>query len=343
VKKTILLLLCLYIVNNIWAQYDKKTTYAAAFEGKIKLDGRLDDLGWQSAPITTGFVEFEPEPNTEPSQQTEVKILYNEDGVYFGAYMRDTQADKILKELSVRDRRNNTDWFGVTLDTYQDGLNGFAFIVTAAGVQQDIKFAGGDEDSNWDAVWQSKVHIHDEGWNAEIFIPYSAIRFPTTDIQQWNIQLAREVRREREQSFWNPIDPNFEGFINQCGHLEGIKNIESPVRLSITPYVTGYLLNNKFDGQNETGTSYNAGMDLKYGINDAFTLDMTLVPDFGQVQTKISGRTSTGTGVGFFNAVARPTNALIENAEGKQRQVETSPLTNYNVITIDQKDRSKRK
>ena len=407
-KKTVVLLLCLYCVNIISAQNEKKTTYATAFQGKIKIDGILDDEAWAMAPITTGFIENEPEPNTAPSQKTEVKIIYNEEGVYFGAFMHDTQADKILKELSVRDRKNNTDWFGITLDTYQDGLNGFAFVVTAAGVQQDVKYAGGDEDGNWDAVWQSEVLIHESGWNAEVFIPYSAIRFPNTDIQHWNIQLVREIRREREQSYWNPIDPNFEGFINQCGHLEGIKNIESPVRLSITPYVTGYIQNNKANGLSQTGTSYNTGMDLKYGINDAFTLDMTLVPDFGQVQTdnqvlnlspfevffdenrqffteglelfdrgrlfytrrvgdrpinffdpyselaagevvidnplttqlynatKISGRTTKGTGVGFFNAVAGEANATIQSITGEKRQVSTSPLTNYNVLTIDQ-------
>lgn len=392
----------------ITAQNEKKTTYAAPFEGEIKIDGILDDEAWFMAPTTTGFTEFEPEPNTTPSQQTEVKILYNDQGIYFGALMHDTRADKILKELSVRDKKNNTDWFGVLIDTYRDGLNGFAFTVTAAGVQQDIKFAGGDEDENWDAVWQSEVLIHERGWNAELFIPYSAIRFPNTDIQHWNLQLAREIRREREQSFWNPLDPNFEGFVNQAGHLEGIKNIESPVRLSITPYITGYIQNNKDNGVSETGTSYNAGMDLKYGINDAFTLDMTLVPDFGQVQTdnqvlnlspfevffdenrqffteglelfdrgrlfytrrvggrpinfrdaqnslvdgekiienptrvqlynasKISGRTSSGTGIGFFNGVSSETNAIIESLSGEKRQVQTSPLTNYNVLTIDQ-------
>ncbi len=408
VKNTLLIILFLYSAQIIIAQNEKKTTYASAFEGDIILDGHLDEAAWLNAPITTDFVENEPEPNTVPSQKTEVKIIYNEKGVYFGAMMHDTQADKILKELSVRDNRNNTDWFGITLDTYQDGLNGFSFIVTAAGVQQDYKYAGGDDDSNWDAVWQSEVLIHDKGWNAEIFIPYSAIRFPNTDIQHWNMQLVRELRRLREQSYWNAVDPNFEGFINQCGHLEGIKNIKSPVRLSITPYVTGYVLNSKNDGISETGTSYNTGMDLKYGINDAFTLDMTLVPDFGQVQTdnqvlnlspfevffdenrqffteglelfdrgdlfytrrvggrpvnfsaaenslgtgdilldnpgkvqlynasKISGRTSSSTGIGFFNAVASESHATIQSATGEKRQVLTSPLTNYNVLTVDQ-------
>lgn len=407
-KKYLPILVCLCLTTSVYAQKKKKTTFASFFDGKIKIDGKLDDEAWSTAPITTGFTENEPEPNTPSSQKTEVKIVYNSDGVYFGAFLHDDSPDKILKELSVRDNRNNTDWFGITLDTYQDGLNGFAFMVTAAGVQRDIKFAGGEEDSNWDAVWQSKVLIHDKGWNAEIFIPYSAIRFPNTDIQHWNLQLGREIRREREQSFWNPIDPNFEGFVNQCGHLEGIENIESPVRLSITPYVTGYLLNNKNNGESESGTSYNAGMDLKYGINDAFTLDMTLVPDFGQVRndnqvlnlspfevffdenrqffteglelfdngrlfytrrvggrpinlsaaansladeeriienpsrvqlynaSKISGRTSKGTGVGFFNAVASETNATIESITGEKRQVQTSPLTNYNVLTVDQ-------
>lgn len=402
------LIIALLGTISTYAQYEKKTTYAYAFIGEIKVDGHLDDTPWQSAPITTDFTELEPEPNTAPSQRTEVKILYNDKGLYVGAFMHDKNPELILKELSIRDQRGNTDWFGITLDTYQDGLNGFAFIITASGVQQDIKIAGGDEDNNWDAVWESAVQIHDKGWNAELFIPYSAIRFPNVDVQSWNLQLARELRRTREQFFWNPIDPNFEGFINQAGHLEGIKNIESPVRLSVTPYVTGYVLHTKTDGVNEQGTSYNAGMDLKYGINDAFTLDMTLVPDFGQVRsdnqvlnlspfevffeenrqffteglelfdrgdlfytrrvggrpidffrpfeelasdevvidnptriqlynaTKISGRTSKGTGIGIFNAVARESHATIENLLGEQRIVKTNPLTNYNVIVADQ-------
>ncbi len=407
-KNAVLILFSLWAFNITSAQNAKKTTTAVDFEGSINLDGILDETVWLTAPVTTDFTQNEPTPNTSPSQKTEVKIIYNEEGIYFGAFMHDDEADKILKELSVRDRFNNTDWFGITLDTYQDGLNAFAFIVTAAGVQQDIKYSGGFQDSNWDAVWSSEVLIHENGWNAEIFIPYSAIRFPNTDIQKWNLQLGREIRREREQCYWNPIDPNFEGFVNQCGHLEGIKNIESPVRLSITPYITGYLVNNKSNGISETGTSYNAGMDLKYGINDAFTLDMTLVPDFGQVQTdnqvlnlspfevffdenrqffteglelfdrgrlfytrrvgdrpinfsspysqlengetvinnpnttqlynatKISGRTAKGTGVGFFNAVSGETNATIRSITGQERQVMTSPLSNYNVLTIDQ-------
>lgn len=282
----IIVYLCLSSLS-IHAQYEKLTTFATRAEGELKIDGILDESAWSSAIVTTGFTESEPEPNTTPSQRTEVRIIYDDKGLYVGAHMLDDDPDNILKELSVRDSRNNTDWFGITLDTYQDGLNGFGFIVTAAGVQQDYKFAGDDDDSNWDAVWQSAVSIDETGWIAEIMIPYSAIRFPSTDIQHWNLQLGRELRRTREQFYWNPIDPNFEGFISQAGHLEGITNIKSPVRLSVTPYVTGYI-NNLKQGNidlSQTSTSYNAGMDLKYGINDAFTLDMTLVPDFGQVRS----------------------------------------------------------
>lgn len=405
------ILVALFIMGcePIIAQYDKLTTQAAPTSETIVIDGVLDDQAWQMAPVTTGFTEFEPEPNTAPDFQTEVKILYDDEGVYFGAVMHDDDPSKILTELSLRDNKNNVDWFGVTLDTYQDGLNAFSFVVTATGVQQDLKFAGGDEDSNWDAVWFSDYQINDEGWVVEMFIPYSAIRFPNKEIQQWNIQFAREVRRKREQSFWNPVDPNFDGFVNQCGHLDGIKNIKSPVRLSVTPYVTGYLNSLSGPDISETGTSYNAGMDLKYGINDAFTLDMTLIPDFGQVQSdnqvlnlgpfevffqenrqffteglelfdrgrlfytrrvggrplayynaiseassnnetvidnpsrvqlynasKISGRTSSGTGIGFFNAVTKQSEATLQNLQGETRTVTTSPLTNYNVMVVDQ-------
>lgn len=407
---SIILIICFCISSQFtFAQYDKRNASAHAFDGEINLDGRLDEAAWSAASVATGFTEFEPTPNEPADQKSEIRVIYNDDGLYVGAELFDDNPDAILRELSLRDNKNNADWFGVILDTYRDGLNGFSFAVTAAGVQLDVKYAGGEEDSNWDAVWQSEVVIHDKGWTAEMFIPYSAIRFPQEEIQQWNIQFVREVRRNRATNYWNPVDPNFEGLVNQCGHLDGIKNIESPVRLSVTPYVTGYV-NNVRDakGNTETGTSYNAGMDLKYGINDAFTLDMTLVPDFGQVQsdnqvlnlgpfevffeenrqffteglelfdrgrlfytrrvggrpiaygsayselqagesvienpnrvqlynaTKVSGRTASGTGIGFFNAVTRKTEATIANALGETRTVTTNPVTNYNVMVVDQ-------
>ena len=118
---------------------------------------------------------------------------------------------------------------------------------------------------------------------AVVRIPFSAIRFSTQESQEWNVQFYRDNHRLREDSYWNEIDPEVNGFTTQFGKMDGIDGIKSPVRLSVTPYITSYLDVADIDGNSETSTAYTAGMDLKYGINDAFTLDMTLIPDFGQV------------------------------------------------------------
>ncbi len=381
-------------------------------EEKINIDGFLTDKAWDKSEIATNFIQTDPVFEDPVSQKTEVKLLYTDRGIYIGAMMYDTEPDKILKELSPRDQRGNTDWFGVVFDTYQDGLNGFSFNVTASGVQQDIKISAGNEDSSWDAIWDSEVRFLDNGWSVELFIPYLSLRFANADIQNWNIQFIREIRRFRENVYWNPVNPAIDGFLNQAGRLEGISNIESPVRLSIIPFVTGYIntIGNPSINQATSVTpAYTGGMDLKYGINDAFTLDMTVVPDFGQVifdnevlnlspfeiqfdenrqffkegtelfdkgnlfytrrvggrpinyfsaftnlqsneivtanplqaqlynATKVSGRTSSGTGLGLFNAVEGEEFAVIRDTiTGLQRQVRTNPLTNYNVAVADQ-------
>ncbi len=402
------------IALSLYSQATKKVIKANRIskENKIKIDGFIDEDIWSQSELATDFVQTDPVFQDPVSQKTEVKILYTDRGIYVGAMMYDTEPSKILKELSPRDQRGNTDWFGVIFDTYQDGLNGFSFIVTASGVQQDIKIAGGSEDQNWDAIWESEVQFLANGWSVELFIPYLSLRFANTEEQNWNIQFMREIRRFRENVYWNPVNPAVDGFLNQAGQLEGISNIKSPIRLSVTPFVTGYVntVGNPSIGQpTEANTAYTGGMDLKYGINDAFTLDMTLVPDFGQVisdnvvlnlspfeiffdenrqffkegtelfdkgnlfytrrvggrpvnffsaytglgtnetvvdnpaqaqlynATKISGRTSSGTGLGIFNAVEGEEYATVQNIiTGEQRQVQTNPLTNYNVLVADQ-------
>lgn len=411
-KSTLLLFIIIFCSVKISAQLSVRTMTAVRIDRQLTVDGILNEEEWNRAIPATDFTQTEPVFENPPTQKTEVKLLYNDKGVYVGAIMYDDEPEKILRELSPRDQRGNTDWFGVVFDTYQDGLNGFDFIVTASGVQNDKKFSINEEGGNWDGIWESEVKFTDNGWIVEIFIPYLSLRFPNKEVQEWNINFGREIRRHREQVYWNPINPAIEGFLNQAGKLEGIKNIKSPVRLSLTPFVTGYvntLSNPGTDLGTNVSTAYTGGMDLKYGINDAFTLDMTLVPDFGQVlsdnqvlnlspfevffeenrqfftegvelfdrstlfytrrvggrplnflrpfsqlqtnevvasnpdivqlynATKISGRLSSGTGIGIFNAVAGKEFATIRNTETSEtRQVQTNPLTNYNVLVADQ-------
>ncbi|MFH1322179.1 MAG: DUF5916 domain-containing protein [Bacteroidota bacterium] len=275
--------MCLTAFGN-----NEKSHSAVRVETPPKIDGILDEEVWTNAPVATSFVQFEPQPGNPPSQKTEVKVLYDNSAVYIGAMLYDSSPDSILKELGNRDvGENNADLFGVFLDTYNDDMNCFAFIVSASGVQTDMKFFPEGEDEAWDAVWKSEVNITDKGWVAEFKIPYSAIRFPEKEEQTWGVNYIRIIRRYREKTAWNYIDPAIEGFVNQFGILNEIRNIEVPVRLSFTPYISytteHYPYN--IDDKSNFSHSLRGGMDLKYGINESFTLDMTLVPDFGQIRS----------------------------------------------------------
>jgi hypothetical protein len=370
---------------------------------QIDIDGVASEDVWKKAEITSPFIANSPNPGAVPAQSTIVKVAYDNNAIYVFAQLDDNEPQNIQKQLSQRDEIGNVDWFSFVISPYNDGFNGVEFMVTAAGVQRDLKRSVSNNDVNWNAVWQSDITITETGWNVEMKIPYSAIRFPESAVQEWGVNFTRSVRRTREESSWSPIDPTIDGILNQAGMLHNIKDITPPVRLFFFPYVSGYAQN--FDGS--WGSSYNGGLDLKYGINDAFTLDITLVPDFGQVQsdnkvlnlspfevrfnenrqfftegtelfnkgglfysrriggfphaygkafselkdneeieelpsegrlinaTKLSGRTSTGLGVGVFNAVTRNTYATLSGEESS-REVLIDPSSNYNVMVVDQ-------
>lgn len=255
----------------------------------LKIDGILDEEIWLKAPVAGSFYQYTPYNGAIASQQSEIRILYDNNALYIGAYLFDTSPDSIYSDLGKRDsdRDINADVFSVDLCPYNDGINGYSFKVSASGVQTDGKQGGGDEpghnDNTWDAVWQSSVKIADKGWIVEMKIPYSALRFPKTDVQTWGINFWREVRRTREQSSWNYVNKDIGTAYNHMGELTGISNVTPPLRLSLTPYVSGYLENNSDRKGSEF--TYNGGLDIKYGINESFTLDATLIPDFGQVQS----------------------------------------------------------
>ena len=247
---------------------------------QIEIDGILNEDVWNSALALSDFVEIEPTPGAAANHNTEVKIIYDNRGLYFGINNLDSAPDSILRELSQRDNFGNVDWTGVIIDPYQGGINAFGFYVTAAGVQGDAKYSP-NEDFSWNAVWKSQISTHDSGWVAEFFIPFSALRFPEKDVMSWNFNAIRLERRTRQKSTWNFVDPKVNGFITQSGEIRGLKDIETPVRLQLFPYFSAYY--DEFDGSDNTFV--NGGLDIKYGLNDAFTLDMTLIPDFGQVQS----------------------------------------------------------
>jgi len=254
-----------------------------------KIDGILGDECWNKIPIATDFVEIRPNPGKIEGhdRRTEMKVLYDDVAIYVYARMYD-HPDSVSHELVSRDNIGNADFISIIVDPFYDKMNGNGFFVTAAGVQFDAKYSQvGDEDANWNAVWESAVKIDDKGWTCEMKIPYSALRFSSKEVQNWGLNFSRRIQRSNTQTFWNFVDPKINGFINQEGLWTGIKDIKPPLRLSFSPYVSAYVNHYPVNlpGVKNTTSRFNGGMDVKYGINNSFTLDMTLVPDFGQVQS----------------------------------------------------------
>ena len=378
-----------------------------------KIDGLLNDNAWKGAEIANDFIMMDPNNGEKenPDYKTEVKVLYDDEAIYVSAMMYHPDPSKMAMEFTNRDSKGNADHFSLVLNPSNDGLNATLFEVTSAGTQVDAKVTDGKDDQNWSAVWISAIKILENGWTVEMKIPYSSLRFSNQEVQTWGIQFGRKLINQNAQYTWNHID-NTKGVWTQYdGLLKGIRDINPPTRLSFYPYASTSV--SHFDG--ETVYNYSLGLDLKYGITENFTLDLTLVPDFAQTAfdnvtlnlgpfeqrfneqrafftegtelfnkgrlfysrrignrpvgyynaydnlatneevfdnpnkvnmlnaVKISGRTKSGLGVGFFNAITDKTQATIKKTtvQGSTTVDEfykktTEPLANYNVLVLDQ-------
>ena len=267
----------------------KKSLQAVSVTENITVDGRLDEAIWKTAPVAKDFVMFDPDNGKpiSPEKTTTVQIAYDNTAVYVAAILHDNEPHKILREITQRDIFGTADNFGVFINGFNDGQQDFRFFVSASGVQMDAVFTEqSGEDLTWDAIWDSRARITDEGWIIEMKIPYAALRFPKADIQTWGINFYRELRRDRQQYTWNHIDTKVANESAQSGILEGIQNISPPTRLFFIPYSSLYYeKSNDYSANTSVSDSkFKVGMDIKYGINDSFTLDAILVPDFGQTR-----------------------------------------------------------
>ncbi len=284
---------CIFISISAHSQTEKKKLPAKRIHVPVKLDGVLDEAVWKEAPVADKFTMLRPEPFKPEAAEnaTQIYLVYNNEGIYVGGYLHEKSRDSIAAELTGRDGFGSNDFVGVIFDTYKDKLNGFEYFVTPLGEQWDAKQSpninGNSEDFSWNAVWQSAAKLQNDGWSFEMFIPYSAIRFGKKKVQDWGLNIVRRRQKSGQQLFWQSIDPNVNGFLTQEGFFTGLEDIKPPLRLQFSPYFSTYLNHDgtAAAGVKKTTTTINGGMDLKYGLNQAFTLDMTLIPDFGQVQS----------------------------------------------------------
>ncbi len=260
---------------------DKKNIEAVRISTPPKIDGVLDDAIWGNIPIASDFKMWQPGNEGEISEdyKTEVKIAYDNTAVYFGVSMYDPDPDNILSQFSQRDEVFvQADLFYIALNTYNDGINETRFYVTSAGTIGDAKSSQNNEDFNYNVVFSCKISKDDRGWYAEYKIPYNALRFPEVEVQDWSVNFFRVLKTKNETHTWNFIDKEVGNPKLYNGLITGVTDIDPPIRLTFYPFAQGLV--STFDG--DTNTEFAAGLDLKYGISDSFTLDLTLVPDFGQ-------------------------------------------------------------
>lgn len=259
----------------------------------VEIDGELNEADWQNAQIIDRFIQIEPfegEPNSEPM---EVRILYDDENIYFGFICHDSKIENLIANEMRRDSRDihENDNVFVLLDTYNDKRSGFFFRVNALGAIQDraISNNGDTLNGDWDAVVECKSKIHQTSWTSELSIPFSQLRFRKSDPIIWGINVGRELIREQEETVWTPVPASFGGLAKyrttNLGRLVGLDGISPSRNLEFLPYILpGITQLNDEDSAQETTREFKLGFDAKYGITSNLIADLTYNTDFAQVE-----------------------------------------------------------
>jgi hypothetical protein len=268
-----------------------KSYTTAMISGQVPdIDGTLNDPAWEQVEWAGGdFRQFSPDKGKPASVSTKFKILYDAKNLYVGIKCFDPEPAKIVKRMSRRDSFEG-DFVEINIDSYNDKRTAFSFSASVSGVKGDeyVSNNGDDWDAGWDPIWYLKTSIDDEGWIAEFRIPLSQLRFANMDELVWGIEITRIFFRKQERSLWQYIPPDAAGWVHLFGELKGIKGIKPQKQVEIQPYMVAQTETfEKEEGnpyQTGSASSTNFGLDAKIGITSDITLDLTVNPDFGQVE-----------------------------------------------------------
>ncbi|WP_127136495.1 DUF5916 domain-containing protein [Flagellimonas oceanensis] len=294
-RNAALVFLTLFLIYSAQAQDSteviikkKYTTQALGDYAAPTINGILEDEAWGLVEWGNDYIESQPDENTPPSHQTRFKILYDSKNLYIGVRCYDTEPDRIVKRLSRRDGFEG-DWVEFNIDSYFDKRTAFSFTITAAGVKGDefISNNGNNWDESWNPIWYAKTNIDEEGWTAELRIPLSQLKFGSAEEQVWGLQSTRRFFRNEERSLWQRKPVDQPGWVSEFGELHGLKNIQPQRQLEIQPYTVAKTETYEAEEGNpfRDGSENNitVGLDAKIGITNDLTLDLTVNPDFGQV------------------------------------------------------------
>ena len=264
---------------------DARRLDAIRLAGEITLDGALDEPSWSQAPMAHNFVQNDPREGMPATFDTEVRVLYDDDAMYFGVFAMDDQPSRIIANDLKKDfNTDQNDGFRIILDTFHDQRNGYQFATNPAGAKWDAQMVneGRESNANWDGIWDVATRITETGWYAEIRIPFRTLRFSAADVQIWGMNFERKVRRLNEDSYWSPVPRIYDiQRVSLAGTLEGMRGVRPGKDLRIKPYV---LSSGSTIGGSATRGDFEGGFDVKYGVTTGLTWDFTVNTDFSQVE-----------------------------------------------------------
>jgi hypothetical protein len=266
------------------ARLDRKLPATRA-TGPITLDGLLDEPAWASAPVAKNFIQNDPREGQPATYDTEVRMIYDDANLYIGVFASDDEPGQIIvNELRKDFNTGNGDSFQVVIDTFKDERNGYQFATNPAGAKWDAQMSneGRENNSNWDGVWDVSARIGEDGWYAEMRIPFRTLKFSPATQQTWGVNFQRRLRRLNENSHWSPIQRIHNlSRVSMAGTIEGLQGIQPGNNFRIKPYVlasSSRIAGSGYDGD------FDAGFDVKYGVTSGLTWDFTINTDFSQVE-----------------------------------------------------------
>jgi hypothetical protein len=264
---------------------EQRRLKAAQAQGPITLDGRLDEASWGGAPLATNFIQNDPREGEPATHDTEVRLLYDDRAIYIGVFARDPEPHKIIvNELRKDFNTGSADGFQVVIDTFRDERNGYQFAINPAGAKWDSQMSneGRDQNANWDGIWDVGTRIGEDGWYAEIEIPFKTLKFGPEELQTWGINFQRRLRRYNENSYWSPLRRQWSlSRVSVAGSYEGLEGLRPGANIRVKPYA---LANFNKVATNSVDPDYDAGFDVKYGVTTGITWDFTVNTDFSQVE-----------------------------------------------------------
>ncbi len=270
------------------AQTEEKTITARRANQPVQLDGELDEADWALAVPVSDFVQSNPDEGTPASERTEVRVLFDDDNLYFGVYCYDSEPDRIIVNELKRDFASREgDVFGVALDPFHDHRNGFTFFTNAAAAKNDSQ--GFDDgrvaDLQWDGIWYSAARMQQDGWSVEIAIPFKTLGFRSRSDFVMGVNFKRRIRRKSEDLYWSLVPRRFNALhVSLAGVLEGLEEVSGGHNLRVKPFVTTGFNQQRAGSTSEDDFDAEAGLDLKYRVTQGITADLTYNTDFSQVE-----------------------------------------------------------